>query len=57
MKVALGTSVGSGALSIRNAILLGAVFEFLGTIIMGRFVTGTIKSGIIDISVYQVFSL
>jgi len=50
---ALGTSVGSGALTIRKAIILGGIFEFLGTIIMGRFVTGTIKSGIIDISVYQ----
>eukprot|EP01118_Nematostelium_gracile_P015970 TRINITY_DN651_c0_g1_i1.p1 TRINITY_DN651_c0_g1~~TRINITY_DN651_c0_g1_i1.p1 ORF type:complete len:437 (+),score=114.26 TRINITY_DN651_c0_g1_i1:129-1439(+) len=50
---ALGTSVGSGALTIKKAIILGGIFEFLGTMIMGRFVTGTIKGGIVDTSVFE----
>jgi len=49
---ALGTSVGSGALTIRQAVILGGIFEFLGTIIMGRFVTGTIKSGVLDVEAF-----
>eukprot|EP01119_Soliformovum_irregulare_P015191 TRINITY_DN4239_c0_g1_i2.p1 TRINITY_DN4239_c0_g1~~TRINITY_DN4239_c0_g1_i2.p1 ORF type:complete len:412 (+),score=91.91 TRINITY_DN4239_c0_g1_i2:123-1358(+) len=50
---ALGTSVGSGALSIRKAIILGGIFEFAGTMIMGRFVTGTIKAGIVDVNAFS----
>eukprot|EP01116_Phalansterium_solitarium_P004275 TRINITY_DN15236_c0_g1_i1.p1 TRINITY_DN15236_c0_g1~~TRINITY_DN15236_c0_g1_i1.p1 ORF type:complete len:472 (+),score=179.50 TRINITY_DN15236_c0_g1_i1:57-1472(+) len=49
---ALGTSVGSGALSVKQGIILGAIFEFLGAFIMGQFVTGTIKKGLVDIDQY-----
>jgi PiT family inorganic phosphate transporter len=45
---AMGTSVGSGALSVRNAIIVAAIFEFLGAALAGGNVTGTIRKGIID---------
>jgi PiT family inorganic phosphate transporter len=45
---ALGTSVGSGAITIRTAILVAAVFEFAGAALAGGHVTETIRKGIID---------
>jgi PiT family inorganic phosphate transporter len=44
---AMGTSVGSGALTLRQAILVAAVFEFGGAVLVGAHVTETIKGGII----------
>jgi PiT family inorganic phosphate transporter len=44
---AMGTSVGSGALSIRKAILLAAIFEFLGALLIGDEVSRTIKQGFV----------
>ncbi|KGE04809.1 inorganic phosphate transporter [Pseudohaliea rubra] len=45
---AMGTSVGSRALTIRQAILIAIVFEFLGAYLAGGEVTATIRKGIID---------
>jgi PiT family inorganic phosphate transporter len=45
---AMGTSVGSGALTIRQAIMIAIVFEFLGAYLAGGEVTETIRKGIID---------
>ncbi|MEM6300308.1 MAG: inorganic phosphate transporter [Pseudomonadota bacterium] len=45
---AMGTSVGSKALTIRQAILIAMVFEFLGAYLAGGEVTSTIRRGIID---------
>ena len=45
---ALGTSVGSGALTVRTAIIIAAIFEFLGAAMAGGQVTKTIRKGIID---------
>lgn len=50
---AFGTSVGSGALTIKQAILIAAIFEFTGALILGRVSTNTIAGGIADISVFQ----
>jgi PiT family inorganic phosphate transporter len=47
---AMGTSVGSGAITVRRAILIAAVFEFTGAVVAGGHVTGTIRQGIIDAS-------
>lgn len=44
---AMGTSVGSGALTLRQAILVAAVFEFGGAVLVGAHVTDTIKGEII----------
>ncbi len=45
---ALGTSVGSGAITIKTAIIVAAIFEFAGAAVAGGSVTRTIRKGIID---------
>ena len=45
---AMATSVGSRALTIKQAILVAAVFEFLGAVLAGGEVTSTIRKGIVD---------
>jgi PiT family inorganic phosphate transporter len=45
---AMGTSVGSRALTLKQAILVAAVFEFAGAYLAGGEVTSTIRKGIID---------
>ena len=45
---AMGTSVGSGAITVKQAILIAAIFEFAGAFIAGGSVTKTIRKGIID---------
>ena len=47
---AMATSVGSKALTIKQAILVAAVFEFAGAVLAGGEVTSTIRKGIIDAS-------
>jgi len=49
-----GTSVGSGTLSIAQALCIAAVFEASGAVIAGGEVTSTIRSGIIDLSKIDV---
>jgi PiT family inorganic phosphate transporter len=45
---ALGTSVGSGAITVRTAIIVAAIFEFAGAALAGGHVTETIRKGIIN---------
>jgi PiT family inorganic phosphate transporter len=45
---AMGTSVGSRALTIKQAIIIAMVFEFAGAYLAGGEVTSTIRKGIID---------
>ncbi|MEN8132328.1 MAG: inorganic phosphate transporter, partial [Pseudomonadota bacterium] len=45
---AMGTSVGSGAITVMQAIIIAAIFEFTGAFIAGGHVTSTIRKGIID---------
>lgn len=45
---AMATSVGSKALTIKQAIVVAAVFEFAGAVLAGGQVTQTIRKGIID---------
>ncbi|MEM2933953.1 MAG: inorganic phosphate transporter [Halobacteria archaeon] len=50
---ALGTSVGSGMVSAKKAVLLGTFLMFFGAVFVGRRVTETIQKGIIDPSFFQ----
>lgn len=45
---AMGTSVGAGAIKLRTALFIAAIFEFLGAVLAGGNVTKTIQKGIID---------
>ena len=49
---AMGTSVGSKALTLKQAILVAAVFEFAGAFLVGSHVTDTVRKGMIDLSVF-----
>jgi len=49
---AMGTSVGSKALTIKQAILIAMVFEFAGAYLAGGEVTSTIRKGIVDTDVF-----
>ncbi|GGY44357.1 phosphate transporter [Bacterioplanes sanyensis] len=48
---AMGTSVGSKAITIKQAVLIAIVFEFAGAFLAGGEVTATIRKGIIDADV------
>jgi PiT family inorganic phosphate transporter len=45
---AMGTSVGARAVTVKQAIMIAAVFEFTGAFIAGGNVTSTIRKGIVD---------
>lgn len=49
---AVGTAVGAGSLSLRRAVVLAGVFEFLGAWLFGQEVTHTIQKGIISESAF-----
>ncbi|MBW2733388.1 MAG: inorganic phosphate transporter [Deltaproteobacteria bacterium] len=49
---AMGTSVGSGALSLRRAILVAGLLEFLGAVLVGAYVTDTVRKGIVDPAIF-----
>ena len=45
---AMGTSVGSGALTLKRAVILAAILEFTGAFFFGSHVSKTMQSGIIN---------
>ncbi len=49
---AMGTSVGSRAVTIKQAIVIAAVFEFAGAFLAGGEVTSTIRKGIVDTTAF-----
>jgi inorganic phosphate transporter, PiT family len=50
---AMGTSVGSKAVTLKQAIVIAMIFEFLGSFLAGGQVTDTIRQGIIDPSILE----
>jgi inorganic phosphate transporter, PiT family len=48
---AMGTSVGTGALSLKQVIIIAAFFEFFGAVLFGSRVTETIANGIVPINI------
>jgi PiT family inorganic phosphate transporter len=50
---AMATSVGSNALTIKQAIIVAAIFEFTGAVLAGGEVTATIRKGIVDANLLQ----
>ena len=49
---AMATSIGSGALTIKQALLVAAVFEFAGAVLAGGEVTSTIRKGMVDSTLF-----
>ncbi len=49
---AMGTSVGSGALTLRRAVILAAILEFSGAFFFGSHVSQTMQSGIINADLF-----
>lgn len=49
---AMGTSVGSGALTLGGAVVLAGIFEFAGATLVGSHVTETIRKGILDVALF-----
>jgi PiT family inorganic phosphate transporter len=47
---AMATSIGAGAITVKQALLIAGVFEFSGAVLAGGEVTSTIRKGIIDAS-------
>lgn len=50
---AMATSVGSKAITIKQAIIIAAIFEFLGAYLAGGQVTKTIRKGIVDLNAFE----
>lgn len=45
---AMGTSVGSGALTFKRAVIIAAILEFTGAFLVGTDVSDTVRQGIVD---------
>ncbi|MCP1676866.1 PiT family inorganic phosphate transporter [Natronocella acetinitrilica] len=50
---AMATSVGSRVLTIKQAVIIAAIFEFAGAVLAGGEVTNTIRSGIIEVGLLE----
>jgi PiT family inorganic phosphate transporter len=50
---AMGTSVGSKALTLKKAVILAAILEFSGAFFVGSSVSETIQKGILDFQIFQ----
>ncbi|MEZ5315345.1 MAG: anion permease [Chlamydiales bacterium] len=50
---AVGPAVGSGALKLRQAVIIAAIFEFAGAFFLGGSVSSTVESGIINSEIFS----
>jgi PiT family inorganic phosphate transporter len=49
---AMGTSVGSKALTMRQAVALAGILEFAGAVLVGAYVTDTVRKGIVNPAIF-----
>ena len=49
---AMGTSVGTGALTLRQAVIVAAILEFCGAFFFGSHVSETVQKGIVEPSIF-----
>ncbi|MFQ5751969.1 MAG: inorganic phosphate transporter [bacterium] len=49
---AMGTSVGSGALTLKRAVILAAILEFSGAFFVGSHVSETVRKGIVNANLF-----
>jgi phosphate/sulfate permease len=54
---AMGTSVGSGGLTLRKALIVAAIMEFCGSVFVGSHVSETVRSGMFDPTKYEALPL
>ena len=47
------TSVGAKVLTLKQAVLIAAIFEFSGAVFMGSHVTSTVRKKIVDIDIFE----
>ena len=47
------TSVGSGVLTLKKAVIIAAIFEFGGAVLMGSHVTDTVRKTIVDVNIFD----
>ncbi|NGX42052.1 MAG: Low-affinity inorganic phosphate transporter 1 [Chlamydiae bacterium] len=50
---AMGTSVGSGALTLKQAVIIAAILEFSGAFFFGSHVSETVQKGIVDPDIFM----
>ncbi len=49
---AMATSVGSRSLTLRQAVVIAGVLEFAGAVLVGAYVTDTVRKGIVDPAIF-----
>ena len=47
------TSVGSGVLTLKKAVIIASIFEFLGAVLMGSHVTDMVRKKIVEIDIFE----
>jgi phosphate/sulfate permease len=49
----MGTSVGSGALTLKRAVMIAGIFEFSGAFLVGSHVAKTVRKGIVNPEIFR----
>jgi len=54
---AMGTSVGSGGLTLKKAVIIAGIMEFAGAVLVGSHVSETVRKGMFDPSQFEALPL